>query len=262
MEVVYRYAQGNLALLLGMVAELTALPVDVIVARGQTITAARDATAKIGIVMAADPDPVGNGLIESLARPGGNITGLTTQAFELEARHLSLLQQVIPTLERVAVLSTGSKTPANTEQLERRTAAARALKLDLIEFSISSADELESVFAKMSEARAGAVLIGCTAWFVDAKVLAALALKHKLASIANLQEFARSGALMTYGVSFADLHRRSAIFVDRILKGAQPADLAVEQPTAFEMGINLKTAKALGLTIPPLVLAQADEVIE
>jgi ABC-type uncharacterized transport system substrate-binding protein len=258
----YRYAEGRLERLPGMAAELVRLPVDVIIARGQTVAAARDATSTIGVVMAADPDPVGNGFIKSLGRPGGNITGFSTQAFELEAKQLELLREAVPSLTRVAVLTSGRAAAVPSEQVARRRAAAEAFKIELVELSISDSAELGGAFSKMTEARVGAVLISGTLWFVDGATVARLALEQRLATIGNLREFANAGALMTYGVSFAEIHRRSAVFVDKIIKGASPAEMPVEQPTKFDLVINPKTAKALGLEVPPTLLARADEVIE
>jgi putative ABC transport system substrate-binding protein len=258
----YRYAEGQLQKLSEMAVELARLPVDVIVARGQTIAAARNATSTIGIVMAADPDPVGNGFVKSLARPGGNITGFSTQAFELEAKQLQLLREAMPPLKAVGVLTSGRTAPVSTEQVDRRRAAARALNVQLIDVAISESGELGSAFSQMRAGGAEAVLISGTLWFIDAPMFARLAVESRLATIGNLREFAHAGALMTYGVSFADIHRRSAVFVDRIIKGAPPAEMPVEQPTKFDLAINLKTAKALGVLIPPILVAQADEVIE
>jgi putative tryptophan/tyrosine transport system substrate-binding protein len=258
----YRYAEGRLDRLPAMAAELVSLPVDAIIARGQTIAAARDATATIGIIMAADPDPVGNGFVKSLAKPGGNITGFSTQAFELEAKQLDLLRQAVPTLERVAVLTSGRPEAINIEQRNRRQTAAKAMQIDLFEIPISDAAEVGEAFSKISQARVGAVLISGTLWFVNAATIASQAIEQRLASITNLREFANAGVLMTYGVSFAEIHRRSAIYFDRMIKGANPANMAVEQPTKFDLVINLTTAKALGLDVPPTLLARADEVIE
>ena len=258
----YRYAEGKLDRLPAMAAELVAIPVNVIVARGQTMAAVRAATNTIPVVMASDPDPIGNGLIKSLARPGGNITGLTTQVFELEAKQLEYLRLAVPALTRVAVLTSGRNTVANSEQNRRRAEAARALAIELLDIPISDAAELDGGFVRMRTAGVGAVLISGTLWFVDPRVVAAMALTHRLAIVTNLREFAEAGALMTYGVSFAEVHRRSAAYVDKILKGANPAEIPVEQPTKFDLLINLSTAKALGLTIPPSLLLRADEVIE
>jgi putative tryptophan/tyrosine transport system substrate-binding protein len=256
----YRYAAGKVERLPGLAEELVRIPVNAIVARGQTIAAARGATTTIPIVMAADPDPVGNGLVASLARPGGNITGLSSQALELQAKQLQLLRDAVPSLTRVAVLTSANS--HNSEEVKRREATAMALKFDLTEFSVNTSEELSTSFSKITEARAGAVLVHSTLWFIDANKVAALALKHRLPMAHNLREFAVAGALFTYGVNFAELHRRSAVFIDKILKGSNPAVLAVEQPTKFELVINLKTAKALGLTIPQSLLLRADEVIQ
>jgi putative ABC transport system substrate-binding protein len=258
----YRYAESRLDRLPGMAAELVGLPVDVIIARGQTIAAARDATSTIGIVMAADPDPVGNGLIKSLARPGGNITGFSTQAFELEAKQLELLREAVPSLTRVAVLTSGRAAAVPAEQIARRQAAAQAFGIELIEIAISDSAELGGAFSKITEARVGAAVISGTLWFVDSATVARLALERRLATISNLREFAHAGALMTYGVSFAHIHRRSAVFVDKIIKGARPAEMPVEQPTKFDLVLNLKTAKALGVDVPYFLQQRADEVIE
>jgi ABC-type uncharacterized transport system substrate-binding protein len=258
----YRYAEGQLDRLPSMAAELVRLPVDVIIARGQTVAAARDATSTIGIVMAADPDPVGNGFVRSLARPGGNITGFSTLAFELEAKQLDLLRQAVPSLARVAILTSGRTSAISREQLDLRRAAAQALQIELIEVPISDSTQIGSAFSRMNEARVGAVLISGTLWFLNAGAVARLAIEQRLATISNLREFANAGALMTYGVSFGEIHRRSAAYVDKIVKGASPADMPVEQPTKFDLVINLKTAKTLGLELSPTLLATADEVIE
>ena len=258
----YRYAAGQLDRLPSMAVELVRLPVDVIIARGQTVTAARDATKTIGIVMAADPDPVGNGFVRSLARPGGNITGFSTQAFELEGKQLDLLRQAVPSLARVAILTSGRSGAISREQLDQRLAAAQALQLELIDVPISDSTQIGGAFSRMKGARVGAVLISGTLWFVNAGTVAQLAIEQRLATITNLREFAGAGALMTYGVNFGEIHRRSAVYVDKILKGASAADIPVEQPTKFDLVVNLKTAKALGLELSPTLLATADEVIE
>jgi putative ABC transport system substrate-binding protein len=256
----YRYAEGKLDRLPALAAELVRVPVDVIVARGLTIAAARQATAKIPIVMAADPDPVRSGFVASLGRPGGNITGFSTQALDSEPKQLELVREALPSLERVAVL-TNADFP-DRDDMKRIEAAARKLRLELLEFPISGSEQLASTFAKMSDSRVGAVLISPTLWFIDAKQLATLALEHRLATIHNLRQFAEAGALISYGADFTELHRRSAEFVDKILKGANPGELAVEQPTKFELVVNLKTARALALTIPQSMLLRADEVIQ
>ena len=256
----YRYAEGKLERLPTLAADLVRIPVDVIVARGLTIGAAHQATTTIPIVMAADPDPVRSGFVASLARPGGNITGLSTQALETEPKQLELLRNALPSLERVTVLSNANS--PDSEQAHRTEAAAQALRIELMSVPIGGPDQLASAFEMTSKARTNAILFRGTLWFLDANQVAALVFKHRRPTIHNLREFALAGALMSYGVNFAELHRRAADFVDRILKGANPAELPVEQPTKFELLINLKTAKFLDLVIPPNLLALADEVIE
>jgi putative ABC transport system substrate-binding protein len=256
----YRYAEGKIERLPALAAELVRVPVDVIIARGLTIAAARQATTKIPIVMAADPDPVRSGFVASLARPGGNITGFSTQALDSEPKQLEFLSEALPSLTRVAVL-TNANSP-DREDMKRLATAPRTRRLELTEFPISGSDELAAAFASVSKARVSAVLVSPTLWFIDSKQLAALALQHRQATIHNLRQFAEAGVLISYGANFAEIHKRSAVFVDKILKGANPAGLSVEQPTKFELVINLKTAKALGLTIPPSLLARADQVIE
>jgi putative ABC transport system substrate-binding protein len=256
----YRYAGGKLERLPQLAMELVRVPVDIIVARGLTIAAAHHATTKIPIVMAADPDPVRHGFVASLHHPGGNITGLSTQALESEAKQLELLRTALPSLTRVTVLTNASS--PDPEQAEQTAAAAQALGLNLHELAISEPGELVRSFAAIADMHIDAMLFRGTLWFIDPAEVATLVLKYRMPTIHNLREFVDAGALMSYGVDFADLHRRSAAFVDKILKGANPGDLPVEQPTKFELVINLKTAKAIGLTIPPSILARADEVIE
>ena len=256
----YRYADGNLDRLPTLAAELVRMPVNVIVARGLTIRAAREATATIPIVMAADPDPVRSGFVVSLARPGGNITGLSTQAPDLEGKQLELLRQALPSLARVGVLANANS--PKSEETTRLEAATRPLQLTLTESRISRSEQLAAAFVAMRQADMGAVLFRYDLWFIDPKQVVALVHQYRLPTMHNLRQFVEAGALISYGVDFAYLHRRVATYVDKILKGANPATLPVEQPTKFELVINLKTAKALGLTIPPAVLARADEVIE
>jgi putative tryptophan/tyrosine transport system substrate-binding protein len=256
----YRYADGSLDRLPALAAELVRIPVNVIVARGLTIRAAQEATATIPIVMAADPDPVRSGFVASLARPGGSITGLSTLAPDLEAKQLELLRETLPSLARVGVLANASS--PKTEETTRLEAETRALHLALTESRINRAEQLAPAFAAMSQAGMGAVLFRYDLWFIDPKQVAALVRQHRLPTMHNLRQFVEAGALVSYGVDFAYLHRRFATYVDKLLKGAKAADLPVEQPTKFELVINLKTAKALGLTIPASLLLRADHVIE
>ena len=256
----YRYADGNLDRLPALATELVRIPVNVIVARGLTIRAAREATATIPIVMAADPDPVRSGFVLSLARPGGNITGLSTLAPDLEAKQLELLREALPSLSRVGVLANANS--PSTEETARLEAATRPLHLALTESRINRSEQLAPAFAAMKQAGVGALLFRYDLWFIDPKQVAALARQHRLPTMHNLRQFVEAGALVSYGVDFAYLHRRVANYVDKVLKGAKAADLPVEQPTKFELVINLKTAKALGLTIPQSLLQRADEIIQ
>jgi putative tryptophan/tyrosine transport system substrate-binding protein len=256
----YRYADGNLDRLPALAAELVRIPVNVIVARGLTIRAAREATATVPIVMAADPDPVRSGFVVSLARPGGNITGLSTLAPDLEAKQLELLRVVLPKLTRVGVLANANS--PSTDETARLEATTRALHLALTESRINRSEELATAFAAMKQAGMGAVLFRYDLWFIDPKQVATLVRQHRLPTMHNLRQFVEAGALVSYGVDFAYLHRRVATYVDRLIKGAKAADLPVEQPTKFEFVINLKTAKALGLTIPQSLLLRADQVID
>jgi putative tryptophan/tyrosine transport system substrate-binding protein len=256
----YRYADGNLDQLPVLAAELVRIPVNVIVARGLTIRAAREATATIPIVMAADPDPVRSGFVVSLARPGGNITGLSTLAPDLEAKQLELLRAALPELTRIGVLANANS--PSTDETTRLEATTRALHLALTESRINRSEQLAPAFAAMKQAGMGAVLFRYDLWFIDPKQVATLVRQHRLPTMHNLRQFVEAGALVSYGVDFAYLHRRVATYVDKLIKGAKAADLPVEQPTKFELVINLKTAKALGLTIPQTLLLRADQVIE
>jgi len=256
----YRYAEGKLDRLPALAMELARIPVDVIVARGLTIAAARQATAKIPIVMVADPDPVRSGFVASLGRPGGNITGFSTQALDSGPKQLELMREAMPSLERVAVL-TNADLP-DRDDMKRIEMAAKTLRLELSEFPIGGSENLALTVEKMGKTRVTAVLVSPTLWFIDAKQLATLAVQRRLATIHNLRQFAEAGALMSYGADFTEIHRRSAEFVDKLLKGANPAVLPVEQPTKFELVVNLKTARALDLTIPQSMLLRADEVIQ
>jgi putative ABC transport system substrate-binding protein len=239
------------------------LKVDVIVTAGPVSTrAAKEATVTIPIVMAQDPDPVGSGFVASLARPGGNITGLATLAPEISRKQLELLKEIIPKLSRVAVLGTSTRS-GNAQALKEVELAAGAFGVKLQYLDVLDPKDIETAFRTASKGRADSVL-----WLVAGAFSAAqrpqitdLAVKNRLPVIYDRPEFVEDGGLMTYSVSGTDLFRRAATYVDRILKGAKPADLPVEQPTKFEFIINLKAAKQIGLTIPPNVLARADKVI-
>jgi putative ABC transport system substrate-binding protein len=259
----YRYADGIYERLPGIAAELVELNVDVIVASpSPAIRAAQKATATIPIVMPGTGDPVGSGFVKSLARPGGNITGLALMSNDLSPKLLDLLRSLIPSLSRVAVLVNPSSSP-NRAILDNARAAARRVGIDIVPLEANTAREIENGFSSMVQSRAQAVIVG-QAWFfvLQQRQIAELASKYRLPSITGNREFAEAGGLMSYGQNIADHYRHAAVYVDKILKGAKPADLPVEQPTKFEMVVNLKAAKIIGLAVPPSLLARADEVIQ
>jgi len=256
----YRSAEGKPDRLPELAAELVRLKVDCIVTAGETPTnAAKQASSTIPIVMTTVGDPVGLGLVASLARPGGNITGLSTYSTDLAGKRLELLKETIPKLSRVAIVSDPRSLAAEVKQTE---AAARLLKVQLVFLEVQNLDDLENAFRSIAKSHVDALVIGAGGFFnTNQTRLAELATKHRLPGMYLEQEFVLAGGLMTYATSIPDLYRRSTIYVDKILKGAKPGDLPVEQPTKFEFAINLKTAKQIGLTIPPNVLAIADRVI-
>jgi putative ABC transport system substrate-binding protein len=260
----YRYAEEKLDRLPALAAELVRLKVDLIVTGGAVITrAAKDATVTVPIVMAQDSDPVVNGFVASLARPGGNITGLSNFAPELSGKQLELLKEIIPKLSRVAVFGTSSKNPANAQQLREIDLAAGGFKVKVQYLAVQSPTDIETAFRAAGEGRAGAILVLAGPIFNSNRPkIAKLAVKSRVPAIYSHPQYVVDGGLMTYGASLPDLDRRAATYVDKILKGAKPADLPVEQPTKFELIINLKAAKQIGLTIPPNVLARADRVIK
>ena len=258
-----RYSVGGLDGLSAPAAELVRLKVEVIVTAGPGATrSAKAATTTVPIVMAQDSDPVGNGFVASLARPGRNITGLSGLYTEINGKRLELLKELVPRLSRVAVLGTSSE-PGNARALRETERAAEALEVQLQYLDVRGPKDIEAALRAASLGRADAVL----ALFSPVLILhraqfAALAIKSRLPVMYPQNEAVEAGLLMSFGVNTTDLFRRAATYVDKILKGAKPADLPVEQPTKFALVINLKTAKAIGLTIPPSVLARADEVIE
>jgi putative tryptophan/tyrosine transport system substrate-binding protein len=258
----WRSAEGKLDRLPALAAELVRLKVDVIVTGGGSGTrSAKEATKTIPIVMAQVPDPVGDGFVASLARPGGNITGLSALGPELSGKRLELLKETVPKLSRMAVLGT-STPPGNAQQLREVELAAEALKVKLQFLAVLDAKDIETAFRAASNGHAEGVLVLSASIFVSRRTqVLDLAQKSRLPAIYYSPEFVEAGGLMSYGVNDTDLYRRAATYVDKILKGAKPADLPVEQPTKFEFVINLKTAKQIGLTIPPNVLARANKVI-
>ena len=258
----YRYAEGKPDRFPALVAKLVRLKVHVIVTSGPTPTrAAKEATVTIPIVMAQDSDPVGNGFVASLARPGGNITGLSVLSPEISGKQLELLKEVVPRLSRVAVLWT-STNPGNAPVLTEMELAARALKVKLQYLDVVSPKEIEIAFRAASKGRAEAAVALASGVFADHRTeIAELAIKSRMPVIYFRSEFVEDGGLMSYGTNIPDLDRRAATYVDKILKGRTPADLPVEQPMKFEFIVNLKAAKAIGLTVPPNVLVRADRVI-
>ena len=259
----YRYAEGKLNRLPALAAELVRLNVDIIVTGASSPTgAAKEATATIPIVMTNDGDPVGAGFVTSLARPGGNVTGLANFNPELSGKRVELLKEIIPQLIRVAVFGT-STTPGNEQALREVELAAGALKVKLLYLDIQGPKDIETVFRAASKGRADAILVLSGPLLNSHRTqIVGLAAKNRLPAIYPNSFWTEVGGLMTYSVSRTDMDRRAATYVDKILKGAKPADLPVEQPTKFEFIINLKAAKQIGLTIPPNVLARADRVIK
>ena len=261
-DVQYRYADGKFDRLPRLAHELAQLKVNVIVTGGPTATRpVKKATTSIPIVMAQDTDPVGNGFVASLARPGGNITGLSNYHPDLSGKQLELLNEVVPGLLKVAVLG-NSKEPGNAQALKELTVAGDALKLTLEYRDITEASQIEAAFRAAIIKKPGALLVLSSPISTSRrKLFAEIANAHHLPTMYQVSESVESGGLMTYGISTSDLWRRSTTFVHKILNGAKPADLPIEQPTKFEFIVNLKTAKKLGLTIPPNVLARADKII-
>jgi len=259
----HRGAEGKLARLPDLAAELVAIKVDVIVTGGNSaIRAAKKATSAIPIVMPHTADPVGDGFVVSLARPGGNITGLTSSAgYELSGKRLELLKETIPKADRVAVL----RDPANlgtAQSLKETETAARSLKVHVESLEVRNSKDFEAAFQAAATKHIDALMVLAGGLFNSHRSrIVSLAAKSRLPAMYSEQEYVLVGGLVSYATNIEDLYRRTATYVDKILKGAKPADLPVEQPTKFEFVINLKTAKQIGLTIPPNVLARADRVI-
>jgi putative ABC transport system substrate-binding protein len=262
----YRTAEGKIERFPSLANELVALKLDLILAAGTpAASAVQRATTTIPIVAPAMGDPVADGLVGSLARPGGNVTGLAFLGPELAAKRLGLLKQALPNASRVAALwHPGAFAERTTrDMLQATDAAARSLGVELQLLDVRGADEFDRAFSAATTGRADALLVLPSAVFFNARQrIVDLAAQHRLPAMCPAREFATAGGLVAYGASIPDLYRRSASYVDKILKGANPADLPVEQPTKFELVVNLKTAKALGITIPEPFLLLADEVIE
>ena len=258
----YRWAEGRTERAAEIAAELVRHKVDVVVTSGTAVVvAAKQATSDIPIVFAAAGDPVGTGLVASLARPGGNVTGLSLQLTDLAAKRLVLLREVIPGLGRLAILANVGG-PAVMLDMREVEAAARTLRLEVIKLEIRQGEDIAPAFEAL-KGRAEALYVANDPLVDTQRIrISTLALAARLPTMYGSRGHIEAGGLMSYGANFPDMFRRAADIVDKILKGAKPADLPVEQPTNFELVINLKTAKALGLTVPPLLLARADEVIE
>jgi putative tryptophan/tyrosine transport system substrate-binding protein len=261
-SIAYRWSEGSNERAAEMAAELVRLKVDVIVTSGTPIVlAAKRATATVPIVFATAADPVGSGLVASLPRPGANITGLSLQSPDLSGKRLELLREVVPGLQRLAAIaSVGS--PAAILEMGEVQVAAKALGLDIETFEIRRTEDFASVFAGL-KSRAEALYVVTDSFMASNRVrINTLALSASLPTIHGIRDYVEVGGLMSYAASFRDLWRRAGDYVDKILRGTKPADLPVEQPTKFDLTINLVTAQALGLTIPSMLLARADEVIE
>ena len=260
----FRNAEGRLERLPDLAAELVRLNVDVIVAAPEAcIQAAKQATSTIPIVMAASEDPVGRGFVASLAHPGGNVTGLSSLQPGLVGKQVELLKEIVPKLSRVAALW-DMDTPSQSVFMRETEVAARALALQVQALPLRGPEpDFESAFRVVTSSRAGALsVVSGPLFLAHLAAVVDLAARSRLPAIYNLREYVDAGGLISYGPNLPDMHRRAAAYVDRILKGAKPRDLPVEQPTKFELIINRKTAKVLGLTIPPSVLLRADQIME
>jgi putative ABC transport system substrate-binding protein len=261
----FRSAEGNVAQLPALAAELVQRQVDIIVTLGGAAVtrAAKDATSTIPIVMLSTPDPIEHGFITSLAHPGGNITGTASLHAEVGQKRLELLMEAVPGVSRVAVLHNRAN-PAAVAQLHETQGAAQALGVELLLLEPHSPDELESIFAAMTQAGAGALLVLPDPFFLQRHLshIIALVQQHRLPAMYPWRMYVDAGGLMSYGMSLREAYRRTAYYVDRILQGTKPAALPVEQPMYFELVVNLKTAQAMGLTLSPTLLFQANEVLQ
>ena len=260
----YRWAQGRFERLPALAADLAGLKPAVIVAFvTQSSVAARKATSTIPIVMVAVADPIGAGLVPSLARPGGNVTGNSSVSVEVTGKSLELLKEVAPERRRMAVLWNPANAVFQNQMVKEAEAASRRLRLQVQTIAARDASEIDKAFQLMTRERAEALAVLSDPIFISVRThIVALAVKGRLPSVSGNRQYADAGGVMSYGPNFYELYRRAAGYVDRILRGAQPGDLPIEQPTKFELVLNLKTAKALGLTVPQSLLQRADQVIE
>jgi putative ABC transport system substrate-binding protein len=259
----YRWAEGEYERFPALIAELVASNVDVIVTAGTPASlAVKKATTTIPLVMVAVGDPVATGLVASLARPGGNITGLTSISSEMEGKRLELLREVVPKVSHIAVLWNAASPIQVIEEGEVR-AAAGVLGIKMLSLGVRTREEIDDALATIIRERPDALLVLADRLFLHHRTrIIAFAAQERLPGVHAYRELIEAGGLMSYGPSYADMHRRAAAYVDKILKGAKPADLPVERPVKFELVVNLRAAKALGLTIPPSVIFRADEIIE
>jgi putative ABC transport system substrate-binding protein len=259
----YRWIEGKYERLLTLINELLSLPVDLIVTAGTPASlAVKKATDSVPLVMIAVGDPVGTGLIKSLHHPGGNATGVTSIASDLEGKRLELLREVVPKVNSVAALW-NPVSPFQVVSEKELQAAAQGLRIRILSLPVKSPEDIEAAFGIMGKERPEALMVLADRFFLHHRArIMEFAVQNRLPGVHAYQELVETGGLMSYGPSYAEMHRRAAYFVDRILKGTKPADLPVERPTRFELMINLKTAKQIGLTIPPTVLARANKVIK
>ena len=259
----YRWAEGKYERFPALIAELLAQRVEVIVTAGIPATlAVKKATTSVPLVMVAVGDPVGTGIVPSLSRPGGNVTGVTSISTEMDRKRLELLKEVVPNVSHIAVLWNAAN-PGQVVAEKQTQAAAQVLRMKVLSLGVRTKEEIEDAFAAIVRERPDALLVLTDRLLLHHRArIMAFAAQHHLPGVHGYRELVEVGGLMSYGPSYADMHRRAAYFVNRILKGAKPADLPVERPTKFELVINLKTAKALGLTIPQSLLQRADQVIE
>jgi putative ABC transport system substrate-binding protein len=258
-----RYANGRAELLRPFAEELVRLKVELIATNGTDATlAAKNATTTIPIVIWSAGDPVRTGLVASLARPGGNVTGYSIVSTELDAKRLALLRELLPTAQRVGVLE-NSTNPIFRVKRKENEPLYRSLGMQTINVEVAAANELENALAEMARRRAQVLVVAADSLFrANRAPIMSAALRHALPTLVEGRDMLEAGGLLSYAVSLAELNYRHAAFIDKILRGARPADLPIEQPTKFELGINLKTAKALGITIPKTLLLRADEVIQ
>jgi ABC-type uncharacterized transport system substrate-binding protein len=259
----YRWAEGNYERFSALIAELITLNVDVIVTAGTPAAlAVKKATASIPLVMVAVGEPVATGLVASLARPGGNVTGVTSMSYEIEGKRLELLREVMPDISHIAVLWNAGN-PIQAIQERETRAAAEVLGMKMLSLGVRTPEEIEDAFVAIVRERAAALLVLADRLFLHHRErIMDFAVRHRLPGVHAYRELVEVGGLMSYGPSYADLHRRAATYVDKILKGAKPADLPVERPVKFVLVLNLKAARALGVTVPPSIILRADEVIE